>query len=65
MRLKIDIFMKSGNKIRVKVKKFDYIKDSGGDVTIFNWEGFSQNNFLKCINLSQIEAIVVKGVSLW
>jgi hypothetical protein len=58
-RPKVTIYMRSGNRVRVRVKRMTVTHGSSGDVTSMEWEGRAwMNRRLSNVVLSQIEAVV-------
>ena len=64
MRINVEIYTKSGNVIKVKLKEYTITK-MGSKITKLEWKGTSNNHYLHLIDIDQIEAIVDRGISLW
>lgn len=62
--LDVEIYMKSGNVIRVIMRKISWTK-SGNEYTELKWSGLSQKNNISTILPHQIEAIVVRRQLFW
>lgn len=57
-KLKVSIYMKSGNVIYIRVKNFAYRKLSGSAVKEIQWEKGNFKNMT--IDCNEIEGIIVK-----